>query len=650
MLTLIQKEIRELRAVIVLMFALWVFGYLVLPFFERVDELGFYGLCYGACDPGIDVVSGWFGLLLTLATAYCLYPREHDSGTIRFLSTLPVSGLKIFAAKFIAGFGLLCCFELVSLAFSSAIISLNPDSIEGGFYWNLQARYLVMVVVFLFVVLSHGIFLSWFRTFGFIMYAIYVSVVNWMQATYSDVDFLNVFELLRFEYFGQKLVLPLAAMTVHVPLAFGLLVISYFLWNRQRLVVPRQAGAAAQKSGMSASLWRWGKVAMPVFAMCLVTLAIGWRFGMEANVSGTATLKAKPYTWFYRQSDQAAVDKLAQPGLVDYNKLKAFLGTEENPDIIVDATRTSAHFAGTAGWKRIRIDVSGNDDEVFLRRVLSHETVHVFQSTLSEGQLGKFNNSVRFFTEGMAQYLSFQVVPGDDALRLGRALAAMIVSRQGIRIDDLVDDQQFSRRFASEHVYSIGETWTAAMVSACGESILGDLLRYLRSERVSARRFGLTWWRASLQALDCDLGQVETAWKQLLRDAGPDYQQQTGRALLALDFLGFERSQDSGAVFATFDLVNPDARESSAPIEGPGPKTQNDTAVYLLRLKHKIDSELPSITVVRGAKSASGTQISFRIPSEWAGKRFQFQAGVQYSQSVPEYYEAWQSGSTADAR
>ncbi len=644
MRVLLAKELRELRPISILFMALVFFGYFLMPFFERLDELTFYGLCASACDPGIDYFSGWLFLLLILAIAYSLFPREVDSKTIDYVMALPVTFSQIFLAKFVAAILLVLSFELFAYALGFIAISFNPDSVDGGYYHAIEWRYLILMASYLFVVLSHGIFISWFRMSGLILYALVLLFVTWLELAQRHSSPFNVFELLRFSYFGDELQLPVEAMLVQIPVAGMFLFAGYLLWSRG---IQRRTF-----SGRIAQLGRSLAAGLPALAVLLVlivsSVVLAWRFNQQSDGNYAPTLRSESahYVFFSGPDKSAVTDQLLLTADPDHRTIASMLETEASPYIIVDGTRTSSHYAGTAGWKRIRLDLTFGQNASERRRVLAHETVHVFQSSLSAGKLSKHHNSLKFYIEGMADYLSFNVVPeAVEAREWSRRVASIAEQRQRIGFDVLSDSDQFSQNHANEYFYSLGEVWAAAMVEQCGESVHGNVLRYLASDKQLRKLSGIAWWQSLLQQLDCDYGLVLQAWKNRLAE--------TRQGIIESGLIDkFPRLELAGFRFdSDGDKAVDDNRGNakvlyrvkySQPLVEPSADLFKLSQSVVLRLRQHADDNYESITVVPGREDNG--QLVFSLPSsDWTGSRVSLQVGYQPAALSPVYYQAWQN-------
>ena len=183
MIALLAKELRQLAPIAWLWLAILAFGYATRFFTERIDEQTFSGWCEGYCDPGTGALIAAVLILLTTVTAYSLFPREHDDSTIDFLRALPLSRGRIFVAKVLAGWLLLCGVNVLSYGIDAVLLASNPESLGGRFLGQVWWTLLWRDCAFAFVILSHGVLLSWFRTTGLVVYALYVLLLMWYEST-----------------------------------------------------------------------------------------------------------------------------------------------------------------------------------------------------------------------------------------------------------------------------------------------------------------------------------------------------------------------------------------------------------------------------------------------------------------------------------
>ncbi|MCK5922373.1 MAG: ABC transporter permease, partial [Methylococcales bacterium] len=422
---LIYKEFRQLLPIGWLWLAVILLGYLAKALTSRFDEETFSGWCEGFCDPGTNAFIAVFTILFSLVTAWSLFPREHDESTIDFLRALPVSRPAIYLAKVCAAWLLLCLVNLFSYGLDMTMLSTNPESIGGRFYPQVWFGLLWRDCVFAFVILSHGVVLSWFRTTGLVIYAIYLLLLMIFESQFGTAGLWSVFRILSNEYAGSVLIVDKTAIAVHVLIAILLLLIGYRLWNRSE---SSRAGGKVSSRG--------GKLLQGFFVLAgflVLAAALIYRVGVgTGDVEGgeLAVTASGHYRFVYNVADAVSVDYVQTHAEQDLKKLGEILGVTSLPNIRVDLTATSEHAAGLAKWKKIQMDMTSFNENISQRRVLSHESTHVLQAVESDRALSRYFGATRFFIEGMAQYTSFIIVPEQQRRTSNWEIAAVAWDRQ----------------------------------------------------------------------------------------------------------------------------------------------------------------------------------------------------------------------------
>jgi len=137
---------------------------------------------------------------------YSLFPREHDDATIDFLRALPLRRSSVFMAKVLAAWILLSFINVLGYGIAAFLLTLNPESIGGRFYPQVWTTLLWRDCLVAFIILSHGVLLSWFRTVGLIIYAIYLLLLMWAESALGSSGIWSIFTLLSNEYDGSELI------------------------------------------------------------------------------------------------------------------------------------------------------------------------------------------------------------------------------------------------------------------------------------------------------------------------------------------------------------------------------------------------------------------------------------------------------------
>lgn len=511
MIALLGKELYQLKAYLWLLLGITVLAFAEILFTERFDELRFDYWCDSLCQPGIPMVYGLSLMLISFVVAYALFPVEHDELTIDFLHALPVSRGKIFIAKFLAGFLIIVAASTIGSLISAVLLAANPQSIDGKLYSGFFVKSFIVEQIFVFTVLAHGILLSWFRALGLIFYFVYLILLITIDQRLGNVGVFSVFSILEREIIGQSMHLAWNNILVHLVVTLLVLWVAFKLWSRDHLVSDIQY---PQKSRL------WLKVGSLLVLFCLAVAVIVLQsrdISLARGNNQLATINTQHYRFVAPPDSRQSMDYIRQYADQDYRQLTDLLNTDERPTIQTDMTSQSRHALGIANWKRIYMNLSASQTDREYRRILSHETAHIFQSVLTEGSLSKHAGSAKFFTEGMAQYTSFEIIPNPELRESNWQLAAMAWERLNIEFADVVDFANFVQRFDENLVYSLGDVWAQALVDSCGEKILGDILRTVGEEGSALLLTGESFWRHVLAQNTCDLGDAVDRWIAILK-------------------------------------------------------------------------------------------------------------------------------------
>lgn len=624
MITLLSKELRQLLPIAFLWMALLALAIGIELFTTRIDEQSYEMFCDSLCARGIEYFQAIFLLILCLVTAYSLYPREIDERTIDFLHALPLKKSAIFYGKFFAAFFLICFLLLIGYGVNQIVLMFNPESMSGKSYLLLDGSLFVRDCIFAFVVLAHGVFLSRFRTVGLILYAVYLALLRWLETVFEGVEWFSVFEIFNIDYAGDRFTFSYDAIVMHVAVAMVLLVVSCNMWSR--------AKGKSQEQSSSKKSHKFLRVAASVLgfafmAMLLVGQVMQSTFQQE-NAT-TAELNTDHYRFVFRDSDTSRADELAASAEQQYQQLRTLLNATKEPVIHVDMTSENEHAAGLAQWKTIKMGLSGGESSERYARVLSHETAHVFQSVESNRAFRRYFNATRFFIEGMANYVSFEVVPQDQTRDQNRDIAAVSWQRQDIEFADMANSAAFSARFNAELVYSLGEIWTEGLVEACGIEALGEVLRAAGRDGAPLDLSALGFWRNTLQYIGCELEVVNTVWQNKLQDR----------------FEGIDHD-----LFPVIDDVVAKEADGKVVLTASLPLGSSLSASWFALRVAKASKTVAAMDSFFKAESVvleEDTQkVSFVVPGGvFDENRFRYQIGYQIADDSRIYFQPWRSGS-----
>ncbi len=625
MIGLVQKELKQLIPYALIWFSLMALSYGSELFSLRVDESSYAAWCGEVCDAGIFTDLVFFNILLFLIAAYSLFPREYDDSTVDFLRSLPVSRSRIFVAKIVAILLLLWLLILFDRVFQIAVLSLNTQSITGKAYWKTDLLFYVRDCLFAFVIVCHGVFLSWFRTIGLILYCTYLIVLIWLEQVLKVSGVYSVFGFYSNEYNGQNLLLDWATIGFHLVVAALLLFVSYFLWSNTDSK-PRAPGSG-----------KLAKIVPILFSVIAFFMVAGYMItmmgvGSDDSEQGIARVTSEHYMFSYRDTDEEAMQELLKYAEPDYEALVALLGAKNRPIIQADMTSESNHALGLASWKSIKMILTTKDEvNPLYRRVLSHETAHVFQSVESDRAFSESGNSVNFFIEGMAQFTSFQIVPDVDSRDSNWMISAVSWARHNIKFEEMANRQVFATLYDPEMLYGIGDIWVSALAQTCGVESIGNFLRAVGRDNAPPNLSGSLYWRSHLQHIGCELEEVNNHWRGMMQNIVDT------RSIGA--FPHFENvivSRDEAT-----DLISIIADLKAGEL---GVLPQN----YYLRVQSEVKLANAISPVITGKLVRDGetARVEFSVlPRLIDGQKFRYQLGYMPLPDSRNFYEQWRSGS-----
>jgi hypothetical protein len=323
-----------------------------------------------------------------------------------------------------------------------------------------------------------------------------------------------------------------------------------------------------------------------------------------------ARLETRRYEFRYPSELRPVVERLAAPADELHEALAARLGAPLRDErVVVDLMQTSPTHAGSATWESIRLDLSNRADERELSRVLVHESVHVLAQRATDRRITEHDQALDFFNEGLAEYLSLELVP-DESYRHARWFeAALSRRRYPIEFADLVSFQAFERRFGTVAVYPLALVWVESFAEACGDEAARRLLASVAQPEGLETAHGLALWRHLLQIQGCDASRVNTLWSSRLERHAAELGEELARV-----------PELVGGV-ATFDAA--DELVLRAGLEGYPP----DDARYAVSLRSAADAENARYSLP-GELDAAGV-LRFRIPqSAAAGRTLHFQLAM----------------------
>ena len=652
MIRLIAKELRQLRPITYLWLAILLFGYVIQFVTERIDEKTFGGWCEGYCDYNSSNTVVIFIIILALVTAYSLFPREHDDSTIDLLRALPVSRVSIFLAKVLAAWLLLALLNVLSYGIDVLLLSSNPESIGGIFYKQVWFTLLWRDCLFIFIIITHGVLLSWFRTLGLILYFLYLLGLVLAETYLGTSGDWSVFKLLSNEYIGSTLIVNSRGLFIHTVAAIFILFVAYRLWNRTE-----SGGVERKKASRS---FRFLQIASAVVGFLMLSAVLMFQIQVGTGSGPDQALKVVAtdhYRFVYATAKSKVVDYIVEHAEDDLTELASLMGVEDLPRIRVDLTAQSEHAIGLAKWKKIQIDLDGFDNDVSQRRVLVHEATHVLQAVESNRAMAENYNAVKFFIEGMAQYTSFVVVPESDRRTSNWELASVAWKRQNIEFSDLIDATGFSEQFDAELHYSLGDLWAAALVDTCGEASMGDFVRATGRKGAPKGLVAGVFWRDTMQAIGCDLDTVNANWRDTMNSLYNKVEQTSFPVFSDISIQSDESAENIKITATLIANTRRDTRSESSDSSVPDDSSTSSGAIessftppdrYIIRIGNvtsKLAAGIDHTFRGREVSDDDEVRVEFIFPDYVVpNARFRYQLGYTPSRDSRYYYEGWRRG------
>ena len=534
--SLVRKDLRELGPLLLALLALMVVYMVDSAVFEAADDQACTVLEWMRGDP--DATSAWIPLVFGFLAASMLLPAEHEQRTIDLLNALPVSRRAVFFTKVAVVAMVLLVFTVLDFLTTAAFCALNPDTqVRQDLEPRLMFTRLGLDAGLTLVGVAHGALLAFFRRLGWVILVAVLFALQAGKSLWPELAILNLTALHQVEHVGTRPLIPWRAWLLHAALGAAALALAHRLW------LTRTERFALTYERLTNSAWlRRGALVGGLLMAVLVAVGLGTQSFDAGSAEDaddaeseqrTATLETRHFHFTYRVVDADRARFVATMADEAYQSVRQRLGATGAPTakVVADLTQQSSDHAGLAGWQRMRMDIGARHSPAFLRHVLYHEVAHVVAGGLApdaaEGGDDVRKNALRFFDEGLAEHLAFDLLSpaGDKARKHARLLAASWRRRFQIHLEALQDPATFTTRHSEVALYAFGELWVDALVRACGASMPGRLLRRLGDPTLPRSLQGLALWRVALQREGCSLEGARSHYEAELARLWPESRQ-----------------------------------------------------------------------------------------------------------------------------
>ncbi len=517
--SLIRKELRALQPFIVLLVFLAIVDFVSIAITEFPDDYGILRWFSDSPLTGNLIVYA----VIAYALAQGVLMRERAEDTLEFLDALPVTRHHVFWTKFIAALFVLVMMVLVDTLLFFGFHAWARESHTPELYPHFWWPRLVILLLMTFVYLSIGLLASFIGRFGLILiFFVLLGVFFLRQIGQPFADLIDPFAVGKASLDGTRLILPWQILQYQLAIGGGCLLFAWIAFLR--LGMPRPKGGF------------WRRAAMPVFICCCLGLFAAWCVIMVAfsdndepvTAAGAGTTdpiypsyqttraRNDDFVFIYPNDRAGKAEQLISSSMAVHDTVLQFLGAERRNDLVVDLTSTSPRHAGTAYWKRIRMNLDAGETSAELDAILGHELTHVYIDQMSDDRVSDNFNATRFFHEGLASYIEYRFFrePGD--LNNIRRLAAVAYDRDYVDFATVIDSAALAGRYTGEWVYPLGEVFVAGVIERFGDDAPRNLVRAFAREDAPKNLTAMPLWQDTFQACGYNIEEAIAAFFELL--------------------------------------------------------------------------------------------------------------------------------------
>ena len=444
-------------------------------------------------------------------------------------------------------------------------------------------------------------------------------VTSFLEYQDPTLSYLNVTNLLAVEYRGNEIILPADAWWLHSGIALVCSVCGCMLWVGHAETFVRFSERI--RGGVAA---RVGGVLLGIVGVVVLLVIAATQLGLD-NVSEDAvsnqspeTLETNHYTLEYYPEDRDRVQLLARNVDDLFRRTSALLGASGDDRIVADLTDASDDHLGIAGWKKLRMKRTALYDLDRRAHVFVHETAHVLAAQEADRRLQEHAGEAAFFSEGIAEWVSFELLGLTAEREALELLAAAAWHRFDLDFADIMNAAYFRTRFDENLIYALGVSWVSTLSQTCGDDAPGAALRAMARSGAPQQLTGARFWQDTLQAIGCDLSTVNGRFgiKMLaLRDASRQIPQPIAGVNVSANNIDFTLHLDGAQTEARYKVI--------------------------VRLR---DSAMvaPGAVVTRTGQLSANDQLQLSVPkARVSGERFQYQIGIEFMPGQRPFFGRW---------
>ncbi len=528
---LLIKELRSLRvfALMIVVFALLDVGYVCFTEFPDVHPLR---PAAHQTSERSELIA--FAVIFGAIIGASVLSQEREQQTQNFLDGLPVRRWHVFAMKAVAAFTVALLWPLMHLASHVALGWISSTSVTAPLSWSYVGAMLVASAVLVLLVVCAAMALSFLRQWFALGMGLAVWLVLWLRGKdWAWTRWMNTSELMSPGLKDERVIsIPWRHLAAHGGLAFLMLLIAgcAYAW--------RDGWWSQTVQRICRWRWlQWLRVLAPIGAI-VIWIALIARFGDSeshperrdatraaagrpaatkdtregtpkvskkgSGFDGFESLESMRYRFVHRASQTEAARGLLAGIDAVHDQAAAFFGSPPAPGdkIVVDlAAEVVSHAAAQTNWTKVRMPLNKSADPAMQRRILRHETAHVYIEQLSDGGASDHFNEMRCFHEGAATAAELSVRDKEtDAARSDMELWAALAHSCGkVPLELLCDDGALGRQRDPFLVYPLGYVFTRALIRAGGDALPRRAMESLRDHPPPPGAKGAEVWRHLLQ-------------------------------------------------------------------------------------------------------------------------------------------------------
>lgn len=612
------KEFHHLMPLIMALLALEVLG-LLDSFWSHSPDTIIWSDLSVLLDRNLADMAGTLYFLIGMVAAYMMLSHEGKQQTLQFLWSLPVKRWHIFAVKLITAMAAMTGMILLGHLALLWVNSFSVGSITSGqFSWSLWWREIGALTGVTAIGLGYGAMVASFRVVGILTFIAAWSAVIVLASMDTSFQYLNVMSLLDLEFRGSEILLNAKTWRVHSTVAVICTVFALYRWTRD-------GRAPAQHSRAS----RVGvRIGTGLSVIVVLVLIIAYRItqivpGLLDDGSDLPELALQSSdTQYYEISYYGADAEQARVLLNEADRyaeqIMQLLNFETSERTLADLTDSSTDHLGIAGWKKLRMKRSALYDDDLRAHVFVHESAHVLAAAASDRRLSDHYPYSLFFIEGLAEWVSFELLDLEDERHSLRLLSALAWHHMDLRFDDILYSGAFRNQFDNNLIYALGEAWVSTLAEVCGQAAPGAALKAMARPDAPQRVQGSTFWRDTLQAGSCDLGTVNSRFELLMRS----YEEQ----IVGVPEL-------TGAISTLNERLVVSLTLGASDVE--------DAYNVFVRVRDSASAS-PQSVISESAELFEGETVEVELPLRMiSGQRFQYQIGLEFLPGERPFFSRW---------